>query len=112
MDKKNGKKKEKDLEISSLPAKTVYLVKDLMADKNIEFDAETWRKKYKTLISQITIDEFLQSNPEAVVSARIGFKRYQFIAYKNMATDELLTIEQAQNAIKAGKIKKPNCSTC
>lgn len=94
--------------------KATYLAIDLVTGEEVEFSPEVWvGQKYKELVSQKLINELKAANPEIKLeNAKEGYKRYQLVAKKDAATNERLTMQQAREAVKTGKVGKPNCLTC
>ena len=94
------------------PQKPAYIAKDLLTNTEVEFSQEVWQYAYKELVSVPVLNQFKAENPQANTTAKAGFRRYQFIGYKDLSAGKVLTQQEARDAIKQGTIKKPNCSSC
>lgn len=100
---------------SSTPAtETLHIIKDNLNNTEIEMGGKEWAQKQHTKISLRDIQTAKESLAEGeILSVKAAQNRYEWLAYKQIATDARLTFADAQIALKNGLIKKPSgCSTC
>lgn len=101
-------------EISTAAKSTTYIIKDNYLNVEVEMNGEEWAKKRNIFISAKDYQQAKENAPEGEnLPFKAGFRRYEFVAYKEIGTDARLTFQDARIAFKNNTHRPPaKCSTC